>query len=341
MGREHATHFLRDSPAWTQGDPRRRTIGSAEHTMTTYALRFISGKYQGGEFALPTDAEMIVGRSGDLDMVLVEDMVSRRHAKMVLDGEGVLIEDLGSTNGTFVNGERITRARLNEGDRILIGTNIIKLVTVDEATEVSTGSSLEDMAAHRRTTQVRSMSGTIDEVPLPDLLQLFGSSRKTGMLVVRTETDVGKVYLEEGTVVFASINDAQELPPLKCACRIVTWRHGSFYMESMPDRDLPSGLEMSTEAVLMEGMRIFDEVQRAGESGALTMRARLSLVQPLEAKLRDLKPAQLDVLQYALNFSTVEAVLNNSPIDDIEMAQELMSLVKTGYLLLRESQEAP
>ena len=72
-----------------------------------YALRFISGKYQGGEFPLRMDREIIVGRSSELDMVLVEDMVSRKHAKITTAGEQIVIQDLGSTNGTFVNGEKI------------------------------------------------------------------------------------------------------------------------------------------------------------------------------------------------------------------------------------------
>src|SRR5579859_3328515 len=93
-----------------------------------YALKFISGKYQGGEFPLKIDKQVVIGRSSELDMVLVEDMVSRKHAKiMVADGK-ITIEDLGSTNGTFVNGEKIKQARLKEGDRILIGTSILKLV---------------------------------------------------------------------------------------------------------------------------------------------------------------------------------------------------------------------
>ena len=97
----------------------------------SFALRFISGKYQGGEFPLRMDREIIVGRSSELDMVLVEDMVSRKHAKITAAGDQIVIQDLGSTNGTFVNGEKIKKARLKEGDRILIGTSIIKLVFVD------------------------------------------------------------------------------------------------------------------------------------------------------------------------------------------------------------------
>ena len=94
-----------------------------------FALRFISGKYQGGEFPLRMNREIIIGRSSDLDMVLVEDMVSRRHAKITSTDADIFIQDLGSTNGTFVNGEKTAgRHKLAEGDRILVGTSIIKLV---------------------------------------------------------------------------------------------------------------------------------------------------------------------------------------------------------------------
>src|ERR1043165_6146726 len=96
-----------------------------------WALRFISGKYQGGEFPLRPHREIVIGRSSELDMVLVEDMVSRKHAKITTDDKPVSIQDLGSTNGTFVNGEKIRKVELKDGGRILIGTSIVKLVYVD------------------------------------------------------------------------------------------------------------------------------------------------------------------------------------------------------------------
>src|SRR6201995_1795638 len=95
------------------------------------ALRFISGKYQGGEYPLGLQEEIIIGRSSELDMVLVEDMVSRKHAKITTDDKAVTIQDMGSTNGTFVNGEKVRKVELKDGDRILIGTSIIKLVALD------------------------------------------------------------------------------------------------------------------------------------------------------------------------------------------------------------------
>ena len=144
---------------------------------SSYVLRFISGKYQGGEFPLVPDKQIVVGRSSDLDMVLVEDMVSRKHARIALTEDQIWIEDLGSTNGTFVNGEKVKRARLKEGDRVLIGTSILKVIAGDVARETNAAAQqpLEIVAAARRTTQGKTMSGSIEEVPLPDLLQLFST----------------------------------------------------------------------------------------------------------------------------------------------------------------------
>src|SRR5687767_14430134 len=149
--------------------------------MPQFALRFISGKYQGGEFPLRMEREIVIGRSSDLDMVLVEDMVSRKHAKISTLGNQIVIQDMGSTNGTFVNGEKIKKSRLKEGDRILIGTSIIKLVAMDGPavgqSEAEARAKLESNAARRQQTSAagRPMSGSIEEIPLPDLLQLLST----------------------------------------------------------------------------------------------------------------------------------------------------------------------
>src|ERR1700730_15399378 len=139
----------------------------------SYVLRFISGKYQGGEFPIASDKQILIGRSSDLDMVLVEDMVSRKHARISMQADQIWIEDLGSTNGTFVNREKIKRARLKEGGRVLIGTSILKLISADAPRDgLDANRELETAALARRTSQQRMMSGSIEEVPLPDLLQL-------------------------------------------------------------------------------------------------------------------------------------------------------------------------
>ncbi len=298
--------------------------------MNGYALRFISGKYQGGEFPLAPNREIVVGRSSELDMVLVEDMVSRRHAKIIVTDDQIFIQDLGSTNGTFVNGEKIKRAKLNEGDRILIGTSIIKLVTADPASTAASPQKMEQ-AGKSRPTQARTMSGSIDEVPLPDLMQLFSTSKKSGVLVVRTDDAEGKIFLDKGAVVFSSVNDQEEVPPLKSLIRILTWEHGTFDMEAAVEREFPQRLEMSTEGILMEAFRQIDELRRIANE-LPPHHATLSLAMPVVPPLRDLSPGELDVLQLVVNYGTVETVLNKSLASDLETCEVLLKLVKASYL---------
>ncbi|MFN3199706.1 MAG: FHA domain-containing protein [Bradymonadia bacterium] len=110
----------------------------ADPRKASYALRFIAGKYKGGEFPLRPNREIIIGRNSEYDMVLHEDMVSRRHAKIITLHGKIVLQDLKSTNGTFVNGEKITVARLQVGDRVLVGTSLMQLMEM-ESTEQTLG----------------------------------------------------------------------------------------------------------------------------------------------------------------------------------------------------------
>ena len=63
-----------------------------------------------------------IGRSRENDVVLADANVSRQHAEIRQEESGFWVVDLGSTNGTSLNGERVDRARLEPGDRIVVGT---------------------------------------------------------------------------------------------------------------------------------------------------------------------------------------------------------------------------
>ena len=64
---------------------------------------------------------IVVGRSTDCDLVLREPSVSGRHARMSWRGDTILVEDLGSANGTYVDGERVRRASVRPGAEVSFG----------------------------------------------------------------------------------------------------------------------------------------------------------------------------------------------------------------------------
>ena len=157
------------------------------------------------------------------------------------------------------------------------------------------------------------------------------ASKKSGTLVVRTETDVGKLHLDKGRVHYAAVNDHYDVPPEKSFYRILTWEDGTFDMEQPEEREFPSQIEMSTEGLLMEAMRQLDEVKRLGPE-LPPHSAQLEMCSPLIPPLRDLTPDQLDILQIAHNYSRVETVLNKSLAGDVRTSELIVKLIKTGYL---------
>jgi pSer/pThr/pTyr-binding forkhead associated (FHA) protein len=304
-----------------------------------FALRFISGKYQGGEFPLRMNREIIIGRSSDLDMVLVEDMVSRRHAKISSTETEVYIQDMGSTNGTFVNGEKIAgRAVLQEGDRILVGTSIIKVVAavdgmVATQSEAEARRRLEAGAQQRQQTQGRPMSGVIEEIPLPDLIQLLSTSRKSGVLSINNGVSVGKIYLRKGAIYFATINDDFAISPQKAIYRMLTWLTGTFELEPNVEIQVMEEIQESAEALLMEGVRQLDEFRNL-QQRLPPLGSPLAVPTPLAGKLRDLSPAELDTFQLVLDHGQLQRVLDNYPGTDLDAAQNLIGLMKREFVVV-------
>lgn len=68
---------------------------------------------------------MILGRVAGCDIVVQDSKASRRHAKVIVDAGVVEIEDLGSSNGTLLNGKPVTRRVLRDGDEVQIGSHVL------------------------------------------------------------------------------------------------------------------------------------------------------------------------------------------------------------------------
>ena len=85
---------------------------------------------------IPVKATMVLGRGENADVRLIEDKMSRNHCRFVIEDDGTYVEDLSSSNGTYVNGDRVSRRLLSDGDKIQIGqTTILKFTYHDKVEE--------------------------------------------------------------------------------------------------------------------------------------------------------------------------------------------------------------
>ena len=89
-------------------------------------------------FRIVPGSARTIGRATGADFILEAPLVSRVHCRVTAQSNGDLeVRDLESTNGTFVNGERVETAPLQEGDRLKVGR--VELIVVREAADTASG----------------------------------------------------------------------------------------------------------------------------------------------------------------------------------------------------------
>ena len=168
-----------------------------------------------------------------------------------------------------------------------------------------------------------------------DLLQLFGSSKKTGALYIETLEAFGKIYLKDGDIVHAEIESSDgsllPLPNMKALHRILTWKGGLF---ELGQGESPVGIEPINEGVnglLMEAFRQKDELSQLN-ARLPDMTAKLGLNLKLTKAFKDLSPTALDMLQAVLTTTSVQEAIDACVLLDLESCQELVALLEAGYI---------
>ncbi|HXZ46736.1 MAG TPA: GGDEF domain-containing protein [Pseudolabrys sp.] len=104
----------------------RATSGAASSRPATPCLAHSVDRLPDAVYWLSSGKELAIGRAEDNDVCIPDPGVSQHHARVGVTAEGaIFIEDLGSTNGTYVNGEKIARQTLRDGDKVLIRPNFV------------------------------------------------------------------------------------------------------------------------------------------------------------------------------------------------------------------------
>jgi Domain of unknown function (DUF4388)/FHA domain len=287
------------------------------------ALRFLWGHFQGGVLTLERGRSLLIGRQPDADLVIADELISRHHARLAFEGDALVVEDLGSTNGTYLNGARVTRGRVVQGDRLLLGGSLIKVVAGDQPAPATAPAAPERPA--------RAMQGRLEDVPLQDLLQLFATARKTGVLAIQQAGHDAELEVDKGCLVRCVIDGQTDLSARKTLVRLLAWTQGNFELRrASPGAATGGPPPEPLEHLLLEGMRQLDELRRL--LPRLPRRFTLGT-----APTEDMDEIDLALLAFAAQGGSLEGVLDATPLPDLEAAQRIGVLLTRGFLVGAET----
>lgn len=135
-------------------------------------------------FELRAGMPLVLGRALSSDLPVLDPTVSRRHAELTVEPTSISLKDLGSSNGTFVNGARVTSATARTGDKIVFGKILFELHDLSPML-------IDDGTAETKRRAARAGTTVIRQVPVPDAdLTLERALRASGVQQAVDETTV-------------------------------------------------------------------------------------------------------------------------------------------------------
>jgi DNA-binding NtrC family response regulator len=169
-------------------DPATLPVDVAEPARVEFALAIMHGPKRGTTFTIDgtQPSRVLVGKSPACSLSLEDPHVSRRHAAIDLEGSSLRITDLGSSNGTFVNGVRVL-------DALLVGGEVIRVGTTDLRVDLRTRAAPAGLPAATRFGRVFGSS--------PAMRRLYATCERlaaaTVPVIIEGETGTGKEVLAE------------------------------------------------------------------------------------------------------------------------------------------------
>jgi CheY-like chemotaxis protein len=172
------------------------------------------------------------------------------------------------------------------------------------------------------------IEGSLKEVSLVDLLQIFGLNRRTGTLTLQYNDDSGTIHLLDGTVVSAVQG---ETDGEKALYRILRWPKGTFRYHP-GETAFTRNISRSMDALLMEGMRQLDEWSSIYHLMP-PPNTVLKLAKKREELPQDMRPVTQEVLLLQEFYNTAEEIVEKATHTDYDVCKSLLGLIQKGILV--------
>jgi hypothetical protein len=203
---------------------------------------------------LQKDKQLIFGRHKAAGFQLPHSCVSREHASLkTISGRCLLLEDLGSSNGTFVNGKKVSAFPVELGDIIQIGPYELEIRSKPFNQDNSKyGATNTDFLT---TSRAATMAGHLEKTSLVEILQSIEFNCKTGTLYIDGKDRDGFLVFVSGKPISAQFGDLLNVPAVLDMLKI---SKGNFVLTDKVE-PMDMGINTSITRILLEFSRIQDE----------------------------------------------------------------------------------
>ena len=181
--------------------------------------------------------EAILGRGSDADILIEERKASRQHARLYYKNDQLFVRDLGSVNGTLVNGDKIEFKPIYPGDLLEIAGVRMKLENRQRVSEASwkwwrdqrkLQQARQGSTSSEAPTMDNVLAGNLNSFPIAELLKLLESTGKTGVLVLDTVWGLGEIAFRKGAICSAGLPTRESAPTLDAIARLIVAAKGEF-----------------------------------------------------------------------------------------------------------------
>ena len=176
-----------------------------------------------------TGAEITMGRSPACTLALPSAQASRHHAVVRAEDDAVIVEDLGSTNGTFVNGLRLTGThRLEAGDRIQVGDAEVTFCWLeteeDPSQEIASDVTMLSDPSFARAPEVQVLQGDLNKIPFFAVLQMLELGGQRGRLSILGDDGAMSLWLDSSRLVHALTEKESGIDAAVTICQLESGR---------------------------------------------------------------------------------------------------------------------
>ena len=233
-----------------------------------------------------------IGRHQANDIPLISQKVSNYHAEILNEGESLFLNDLRSTNGTFLNEQKVRKVLLNNGDRIRVGSHEL-VVQIKNPTKLNAFSScggnsslpigargqLLSSKGRSEESHPRPPSAEKSDASLVQLLMAFAGTERSVKLQLKSRRgERGEVFIKEGRLIHAEFGNVRGE---KSLFRMLTWRDAAYEIQQFPASLNHRSIELPMDTLITEGLEQVDGLALLSAKlppGNATLRSRPTII---------------------------------------------------------------